>query len=199
MLCRSVRRVGLRRLLRDGAGIGRCLTTGEDRRGDPVGGWPMTEKTVEEIINLDEQARKIAAWTIGHSETVFEATRKMVEHRTGSLCVTRDDQIVGIVTERDYLTKVLHAGRTSKTTPVEEISTMGDKLVVATPQDNLQDCVDMMVQKQIRHLPVAESDGTVIGLLDIQDIAKTLADERQVTMQTLDEIRIASNMPIHDG
>jgi len=162
-------------------------------------GASVADRKVKDIINVGEQARKIAGWTIPHDATVFEATRKMVEHRSGSLCVTNDDGCIeGIITERDYLTKVLHAGRTSKTTLVEEIATMKDMLVVASPDDFLQDCIDVMVARNIRHLPVAELSGTIVALLDTQDIAKALADERSVTIDTLDEIRDVK-MPIHDG
>lgn len=58
---------------------------------------------------------------------------------------------------------------------------------------------DMMALKHVRHLPIAEGDGSVVALLDVQDLAKALSDERYVTLHTLDEIRTASKMPIHDG
>mmetsp|Transcript_18801 Transcript_18801/g.36849 ORF Transcript_18801/g.36849 Transcript_18801/m.36849 type:complete len:202 (-) Transcript_18801:210-815(-) len=158
----------------------------------------LSERRVRDVINIGDQARKVQGWTIASKTTVYEATRQMVERRTGALCVTEADQIVGIITERDYLTKVLHAGRTSKETAVDEIATMGHQLIVARPDDVMQDCIDIMVMKNIRHLPIAEDDGSVVALLDIKDIAKALADERTVTLHTLDEIR-EEKMPIHDG
>ncbi|GBG28754.1 CBS domain-containing protein CBSCBSPB4 [Hondaea fermentalgiana] len=158
----------------------------------------LNERRVSDVLNIADQARRIQGWTVSGDATVLEATRLMVERRTGALCVTEGDQIVGIITERDYLTKVLHAGRTSDKTPVHEIATMGNHLIVATPDDVMQDCIDIMVMKNIRHLPIAEPDGTIVALLDIKDIAKALADERTITLHTLDEIR-AEKMPIHDG
>lgn len=161
---------------------------------------PFCERKVSDVLNLNDMASKIGSWTIDSEATVFDATKKMVDNRSGSLCVTNGGgKVIGIITERDYLTKVLHSGRRSKTTKVKEIATLGDELIIATPDEYLQECVDTMVYKNIRHLPVSEPDGTVVGMLDIQDIAKALADERVVTLHTLAELRIQHQMPIHDG
>jgi len=94
---------------------------------------------------------------------------------------------------------VLHTGRKAATTKVNEIATMDDKLIVAAPSDTIQDCVDVLVAKNIRHLPVADEDGDVIALLDIKDVAKSLVDEHQETLHTLHKFRLVSKMPIHDG
>lgn len=138
-------------------------------------------------------------WTISEDETVYEATKKMVEHKNGSLCVLRNQKVVGILTERDYLEKVVHQGRTSKDTLVHEISTMGNRLIVAKLNDDIQDCVDVMAAQNIRHLPVIQEDGNVIGLLSIRDIAKALSKERHSVLRTLNDLRTTTKMPIHDG
>eukprot|EP00510_Aplanochytrium_minuta_P009771 CAMPEP_0184075630 /NCGR_PEP_ID=MMETSP0957-20130417/71234_1 /TAXON_ID=627963 /ORGANISM="Aplanochytrium sp, Strain PBS07" /LENGTH=160 /DNA_ID=CAMNT_0026378093 /DNA_START=168 /DNA_END=650 /DNA_ORIENTATION=+ len=156
----------------------------------------LLEITVQDILKVNDKWRHM--WTVDENETVFEATRQMVDFKLGSLCVTKSGKVVGIVTERDYLRKVVHEGRTSMDTKVGEISTMGNKLICASPTDSLQDCVDIMAIKDIRHLPVSQSDGEVVGLLSIKDIARAFSNERSTVLSTLEEIR-ESRMPIHDG
>lgn len=170
-------------------------------RSFSVGSAPEAEGMlglVKDIINVPEMARKIGSWTVDENETVYNATKFMVERRTGCLCVTRDSKVVGIVTERDYLTSVLHAGRRSETTLIKEIATMDEKLIVAKPVDYLQDCIDLMVHKGIRHLPIQE-EGEVVALLGMEDVAKALAEERTVTLHSLHELKTQIKMPVHDG
>lgn len=134
------------------------------------------------------------------SSTVFEATKKMVEENVGSLVVTRKGQVVGIVTERDYLRKVVHQGRSSANTTVGQIATMQDKLIVASLDDSIQDCVDAMGARDIRHMPVADSvTGDFVGLLSIREVAKALAKEREAAFRKLEDVQVSSQMPIHDG
>lgn len=137
-------------------------------------------------------------WTIDEDATVFDATKRMVDHKTGSLCVTRQGEIIGIVTERDYLRKVVHEGRTSLNTKVADICT--EALFLASENDTIQDCVDIMASKDIRNLPVKSSENQeIIGLLSIKDIAKALSNEQEKTLETLREMETKSKMPIHDG
>ena len=157
----------------------------------------MRTLVVRDILRLEKKGWH--QWTIDEGETVFEATRKMVEYKSGSLCVLRGEKVVGIVTERDYLQKIVHEGRTSKETLVSEISTMDNKLVVASPNDTIQDCVDVMAAKNIRHLPIADKDGSVMGLLSIRDIARALSRERAEVLHEVEELRSSRDMPIHDG
>lgn len=101
--------------------------------------------------------------------TVFEAITKMVESNVGSLLVTDGDEIVGIMTERDYLRRVTLQGRTDKDTAVKEI--MSSPLVVATPETTVDECMAMMTDRRIRHLPVVD-DGEVVGVVSIGDLVK---------------------------
>ena len=131
---------------------------------------------------------------------MFEATKRMVEEDVGSLVVTRKGKVVGIVTERDYLRKVVHQGRSSASTTVGQIATMQDKLIVASLDDSVQDCVDAMGSRDIRHLPVADpSSGEFVGLLSIREVAKALAKEREAVSKKLEDVQVSSQMPIHDG
>ena len=124
----------------------------------------------------------------------------MVEENVGSLVVTRKGAVVGIVTERDYLRKVVHQGRSSANTTVGEIATMQDKLIVASIEDTIQDCVDAMGARDIRHMPVADpSTGEFVGLLSIREVARALAKEREAAFRKLEDVQVSSQMPIHDG
>lgn len=155
------------------------------------------ELLVKDILRTEKKGW--LQWTIDEEESVFVATKKMVKHKGGSLCVLRGDKVVGIVTERDYLQKIVHEGRTSRDTLVKDISTMDNKLVVARLDDTVQDCVDVMAAKNIRHLPVSQENGDVIGLLSIRDIARALSHEHHEVLNNLEELRVARDMPIHDG
>jgi CBS domain-containing protein len=151
---------------------------------------------VRDVLKRKERSR----WTCEASVTVFDATKKMVLENVGSLVVTRHGKVVGIITERDYLRKVVHAGKSSATTPVSDIATMGaDALVVASLDDTIQDTLDAMASKDVRHLPVADAKGEVVGLLSIREVAKALAKERDNAFRMLDQIQTESKLPIHDG
>ena len=148
------------------------------------------------VLKKKERAR----WTVEESTTVFDATKKMVDENVGSLVVTRKGTVVGIVTERDYLRKVVHQNRSSATTAVREIATLEDKLIVASLDDTIQDCVDAMGARDIRHMPVADpGNGEFVGLLSIRDVAKALAKEKEIAFRKLEAVQVAREMPIHDG
>ena len=101
--------------------------------------------------------------------TVFEAITKMVEANVGSLLVTDGGEIVGIMTERDYLRRVTLEGRTDKDTQVREI--MSSPLVVATPETTIDECMAMMTDRRIRHIPVVDEE-EVVGVVSIGDLVK---------------------------
>jgi len=101
--------------------------------------------------------------------SVFEAVQLMVEMNTGSLLVTESGEITGIVTERDYLRRVTLEGRTERETAVREI--MSSPLIVASPETTVDECMALMTDRHIRHVPVVE-DGTVVGLVSIGDLVK---------------------------
>jgi CBS domain-containing protein len=103
------------------------------------------------------------------SASVFEAVQEMVEANVGSLLVTDGGDIVGIVTERDYLRRVTLEGRTDKDTAVGEIMTA--PLVVVTPETEIDECMAVMTDRRIRHLPVVDG-GDVVGVVSIGDLVK---------------------------
>jgi CBS domain-containing protein len=118
------------------------------------------------------------------SATVFDAIKRIVELNVGSILVTEGDQVVGIMTERDYLRKVAVHGRTSHDTTVGEI--MSSPLVYVTPQTTIDESMAIMTDRRIRHLPVVEDDD-VVGIISIGDLVKFQSREQSFQIKYLTE------------
>ena len=114
--------------------------------------------------------------------TVLEAVERMVEANVGSLLVRDSGEITGIVTERDYLRRVTLEGRTETETKVGEI--MSSPLIVVTPQTTIDECMALMTDRRIRHLPVVEG-GEVVGVVSIGDLVKFKAQQQSFEIQYL--------------
>jgi CBS domain-containing protein len=114
--------------------------------------------------------------------SVFEAVERMVEMNVGSLLVTEAGEIAGIVTERDYLRRVTLEGREERETPVREI--MSSPLIVVTPETTIDQCMALMTDRRIRHLPVVE-EGAVVGVVSIGDLVKFQSRQQTFEIQYL--------------
>ena len=114
--------------------------------------------------------------------TVFEAITKMVEANVGSLLVAEGGEIVGIVTERDYLRRVALEGRTEKETPVRDIMT--SPLYVATPETAIDECMALMTDRRIRHVPIVDG-GEVVGVVSIGDLVKFISKQQAFEIKYL--------------
>ena len=114
--------------------------------------------------------------------SVFEAVQQMVEANVGSLLVTDGGDIAGIVTERDYLRRVTLEGRTDRDTAVGEIMT--SPLVVVNPDTSIDECMAVMTDRRIRHLPVVEG-GEVVGIVSIGDVVKFKSKQQSFEIQYL--------------
>jgi len=125
----------------------------------------MTVNRLYEI--LEEKGGDV--FEIDAGASVFEAVQLMVEMNIGSLLVTEGGEISGIVTERDYLRRVTLEGRAERETAVREI--MSSPLIVASPQTTIDECMALMTDRRIRHVPVVE-EGKVVGLVSIGDLVK---------------------------
>lgn len=123
--------------------------------------------------------------TIDVHESVFEAVKMMSQHQIGALVVTEgsEKKIVGIVTERDYARKIVLMDRASKTTPVGDIMTAQVLCVRLT--DTAEDCMALMTQRRMRHLPVID-EGRLVGMVSIGDLVKNIISEQQFTIQQLE-------------
>lgn len=122
-------------------------------------------------------------WSIGPDEPVLQAIRVMSEKSIGALPVMQDGQLLGILSERDYARKVILLGRSSADTPVSQIMTRA--VITVTPEDKVHDCMEIMTNKRIRHLPVVDQ-GKVIGMISIGDLVKAVIEEQQQTIVQLE-------------
>ena len=120
--------------------------------------------------------------TISSEASVFDMVAQMVEANVGSLLVTVGGRIEGIVTERDYLRRVTLEGRTDKETPVSEIMT--SPLIVVTPETPVEECMAIMTDRRIRHMPVVEN-GEVVALVSIGDLVKFQSQQQDFKIQYL--------------
>ena len=107
-------------------------------------------------------------WTVGPRTTVFEAIKLMAEKNVGALLVTEGDKLVGIISERDYTRNVILKGKSSRETPVKDIIA-SSKPIVASPADKIFECMRVMTEKRVRHLPVLDGD-KIVGVISIGDL-----------------------------
>lgn len=121
--------------------------------------------------------------------SVFDAVQRMVEMNVGSLLVREGGEITGIVTERDYLRRVTLEGRTDRETPVREI--MSSPLIVVTPETTVDECMALMTDRRIRHLPVV-AEGRVVGLVSIGDVVKFKSRQQSSEIELLTHYITAS-------
>ncbi|MEO5829328.1 MAG: CBS domain-containing protein [Rhodanobacter sp.] len=114
---------------------------------------------------------------------VLEAIKHMAEHRVGALLVMRGEQLVGVMSERDYARKVILQGRSSSQTAVSDIMS-GNPLTVG-PDTDVFDCMRLCTDSRIRHLPVVEGD-TVVGMISIGDLVKAVIDAQAEQIEHLE-------------
>jgi CBS domain-containing protein len=122
-------------------------------------------------------------WSISPEATVFEALQIMAEKNCGALVVLEGNTLKGIFSERDYARKVILKGKTSKETPVKEIMTTDVHTV--RPDQTIEDCMALMTDKRIRHLPVVEA-GKLIGVISIGDVVKAVIYDKEFTIKQLE-------------
>jgi len=130
---------------------------------------------------LQKKGNKVIA--IDPASTVFNALERMVADNVGALLVMDQDKFMGIFTERDYARKVILKGRASKETLIQEI--MSEHPVTVTPDTTLEQCMALMTQKYIRHLPVIENQ-KLVGLVSIGDIVKYIMEEQKSIIEDLE-------------
>lgn len=122
-------------------------------------------------------------WSIEAEAPVIEAIQLMADKRIGALPVTRGEELVGIVSERDYARKVILLGRSSSDTPIWQI--MSSPVKTVTPDDEVHRCMEIMTEHRIRHLPVMDK-AKMIGMISIGDLVKAVIDEQQQTIDQLE-------------
>lgn len=128
-------------------------------------------------------------YEIDAGATVLDAVKRMVELNVGSLLVLEDGKVAGIVTERDYLRRVALDGRTDREAEVREI--MSSPLVVVSPETTVDECMALMTDRRIRHLPVVEDD-RIVGMISIGDLVKFKSRQQSFEIQYLTDYITAS-------
>jgi CBS domain-containing protein len=131
---------------------------------------------------LDEKGHDVLE--IEADASVFEAVKRMVEANVGSLLVREGGDIAGIVTERDYLRRAALEGRPDKETPVREIMT--SPVIVVTPDTPVDECMALVTDRRIRHLPVVDG-GEVVGMISIGDLVKFKSKQQSFEIKYLTE------------
>jgi len=154
-----------------------------------------TMSTVEDNSYAKEAWKKSCYveidFTIKEDQTVYDAVQRFAAYDIGALVVVdTNGDIAGVVSERDYVTKIALLGRASKETLVKEISTKTDNLVTATASDTLDVCMHKMISKDIRHLPMLGDDGKVVGMLSIKDLVKGVIAEKEKTIKVLSDFAL---------
>lgn len=130
---------------------------------------------------LDQKPKGI--YSVAPGDPVLTAIKKMAEHHVGALLVMSGDKLAGIISERDYARKVVLLGRSSEETRVEAIMTA--KVVTVTPRQDAHDCMRLMTDMRIRHLPVVSGE-RVIGVLSIGDLVRAVIEEQERTIADLE-------------
>ncbi len=122
-------------------------------------------------------------WSAQQDETVFDALALMAQKGIGALLVFKGSQLAGIFSERDYARKVILKGKSSYDTTVSQVMT--EKVLVVHPHQTMKDCLALMTDKRIRHLPVLEDDA-IIGVISIGDVVKEIISEQEFVIGQLE-------------
>jgi signal-transduction protein with cAMP-binding, CBS, and nucleotidyltransferase domain len=130
-------------------------------------------------------------WTISPEAMVYDAIQLMNEKKVGALPVLDGARVVGIVSERDYMSKVILEGKSSKETPVRDIMTR--RVVSVTRDQTISECMRIITEERVRHLPVVE-DGALIGIVSIGDLVKWIIATQRITIEQLEKY-IAGSYP----
>ncbi len=132
--------------------------------------------------------RDSQTWTVSPQESVFTALQLLADHDVGALMVLDGGKLVGVVSERDYTRKIALAGKSSRDTLVQDIMTR--HVLTVTAQTPTRDCMALMSQHKIRHLPVLDGEA-VIGMISIRDIMDDIIADHELTISQL-QIYIAT-------
>lgn len=151
--------------------------------------------------SLDESVEASSAWknscymaidfTIDEEATVYDAVQRFSAFNIGCLVtVDKNGDITGVVSERDYVNKIALLGKQSKETLIKEISTKTARLITANPNDSVDECMNKMLTKDIRHLPLINDEGKVMGMLSVKDLVKSVVEEKEKALKTLSDFAL---------
>lgn len=123
-------------------------------------------------------------WSVAPDATVFETLQLMAERDIGAVLVMSGGRPVGLFTERDYARQVILKGKASKDTPVREVMT--SRVIYVTVEESLENCMALMTDKRVRHLPVLEGE-RLVGVVSIGDVVKAVISEKQFLIEQLEK------------
>jgi CBS domain-containing protein len=121
-------------------------------------------------------------YSLSPNDSVFSALQQLADHNVGAMMVMDEGKLVGVFSERDYTRKIALAGKSSKDTHVRDIMT--SSVLTASPRTPTQDCMALMSQKKIRHLPIVDGD-QVLGMISIRDIMDDIISDHELTISQL--------------
>jgi len=128
------------------------------------------------------QVKGTDIWTVGPEVMVLEAVRMMGEKDIGALVVTEDNEVLGVISERDYSRKIVLKGRTSRDTKVGEV--LDAPVIVVKPESSIEECMELMTDQRVRHLPVVD-DGRLIGIISMGDVVRWIMRSQSEAIQHL--------------
>jgi CBS domain-containing protein len=134
------------------------------------------------IVSQILESKGYQVWTINREATVLDGIRLMADKKIGSLLIIENENPVGIFTERDYARKVAFTNKKPEELRIDEVMTK--ELITVSPVQSVRDCMRLMTENQIRHLPVLD-DGKVIGIVSIGDVVKDLIEELEFLVEQL--------------
>ena len=123
-------------------------------------------------------------WAVSPQSTVYDAMEEMAGRKVGALAVTSDEQLVGIISERDYARKVILMGKSSKEIPVSEIMTTD--VVCVSDEERVDECFALMTHKHVRHLPTLNGD-ELVGMISVGDLVKSINKENTLTIEQMEQ------------
>lgn len=137
---------------------------------------------------LEEKGSDV--WTVSPEDRVIDALNLMADKNIGALIVTEDDNVVGILSERDYARKVELQGKSADDTRVREIMTRD--VICTRPSNTIEECMALMTSKRIRHLPVLKDD-RLAGVISIGDVVKTVISQQEFIIEQLENYIVTSS------
>ena len=136
-----------------------------------------------EFVSQSLEKKGHDVWWVAPETTVFDALQLMANKKVGALLVLEEDSLVGVFSERDYARKVILKGKSSKDTPVRDI--MSTKIVCVAPNQSTEECMSLMTEKRVRHLPVMDGE-KLIGIISIGDVVKAVIADREDIIEQLE-------------
>ena len=135
--------------------------------------------TVERLL----QHKGHTVWSIPPDASVFEAVQLMADKRVGALMVVDQNELIGVISERDYAREIVLKDRASRSTPVSAIMTQ--RVLYVRPQQTLEECMALMTEKHLRHLPVLDN-GRLVGVISMRDVVKDLIAEKEFLIEQME-------------